>query len=213
MTAPSPDVFERAALCALLSRLGPDAPTLIQGWTTDDLAAHLVLREHDPLAAPGLVIPGTWRRFAERRRRVLLRSRYDDLVATIRSGPPVGFFRIPWVRRVANLNEYFVHHEDVRRANRLPPRSNPLALEEALWSNVGVAPGLLTRRARGIALQLAWVGTERVVRTGHGRSTVRVTGTPGELLLFLFGRQHAADVVLSGPGDAVASLAHARLGI
>lgn len=47
---------------------------------------------------------------------------FADLVATIRAGPPPGFFRIGWVRRVPNLNEYFVHHEDVRRANGRGPR-------------------------------------------------------------------------------------------
>ena len=45
------------------------------------------------------------------------------LVARIRSGPPIGFFRIGWVRSLANLNEFFVHHEDVRRANGLGPRT------------------------------------------------------------------------------------------
>jgi hypothetical protein len=44
------------------------------------------------------------------------------LVARIRYGPPVGFFRIGWVRALANLNEFFVHHEDVRRAQGLGPR-------------------------------------------------------------------------------------------
>src|SRR5262249_52743320 len=39
------DAVERAELCDLLDELGPDAPTLLDGWTTRDLAAHLVLRE------------------------------------------------------------------------------------------------------------------------------------------------------------------------
>ena len=45
MSAPI-DVRERLELCDLLLELGPDAPTLCEGWTTADLAAHLVLREH-----------------------------------------------------------------------------------------------------------------------------------------------------------------------
>src|SRR5262245_9679824 len=40
---------ERAALCDLLDRVGPDRPTLCEGWTTNDLAAHLWVRESDPL--------------------------------------------------------------------------------------------------------------------------------------------------------------------
>src|ERR1700743_2358756 len=46
---------ERLALCALLDRTGPDAPTLCEGWRTGDLAAHLVLREHRPDAAVGIM--------------------------------------------------------------------------------------------------------------------------------------------------------------
>jgi hypothetical protein len=54
------DAAERAPLCDLLDELGPQAPTLLDRWTTRDLAAHLVLREHDLLPAPGLVVPGAW---------------------------------------------------------------------------------------------------------------------------------------------------------
>jgi uncharacterized protein (TIGR03085 family) len=111
------DAIERKQLADLFDELGPDAPTLLDPWMTRDLAAHLVLREHDYLAAPGLVLPGAWGRFAERRRTALARKDFPWLVATIRSGPPRGFFRIGWVRRLPNLNEFFVHHEDVRRAN------------------------------------------------------------------------------------------------
>jgi hypothetical protein len=74
-------------------------------------------------------------RFAERRRTEVARQDFPALVATIRSGPPPGFFRLGWVRRIPNLNEYFVHHEDVRRANGRGPRANDHALVEALWSN------------------------------------------------------------------------------
>ena len=48
---------ERAALLDLLERLGPDAPTLCEGWATHDLAAHLVVRERRPVAGPGYVFP------------------------------------------------------------------------------------------------------------------------------------------------------------
>ena len=66
------------------------------------------LSEHDSLAGPGLALPGAWRRFAERRRSALASSDFSRLVATIRAGPPPGFFRIEWVRRYPNLNEFFV---------------------------------------------------------------------------------------------------------
>ena len=118
------DAVEREQLSDLLEQLGPEAPTLLEPWTTRDLAAHLVIREHDYLAAPGLVLPGAWARFAERRRAALARKDFSWLVATVRSGPPRGFFRIIWIRRFPNLNEFFVHHEDVRRAHGYGPREN-----------------------------------------------------------------------------------------
>jgi uncharacterized protein (TIGR03085 family) len=114
------DARERFALCDLFEELGPDVPTLLEGWSAKDLAAHIVLREHDPIACPCLVLPGLFQRFAELCRVKLAQQReFEWLVARIRSGPPPGLFRIGWVRSFPNLNEFFVHHEDVRRANGL----------------------------------------------------------------------------------------------
>ena len=163
------DAIEREQLCDLLDELGPQAPTLLDPWTTHDLAAHLVLREHDFLAAPGLVVPGAWGRFAERRRLALKETGFTDLVATIRSGPPPGFFKIGWVRRFPNLNEFFVHHEDVRRANGFGPRTNPPAEDAALFRNVAVRPGSFAPAAgRG--------ARARVGRNGPGhQSAARAT--------------------------------------
>jgi uncharacterized protein (TIGR03085 family) len=213
MTELALDAVEREGLCDLMHELGPDAPTLLGPWTTHDLAAHLVLREHDLRAAPGLVVPGAWGRYAERHRKELTRSDYPTLLRTIRSGPPLGFFRIGWVRRVANLNEFFVHHEDVRRANGLDPRTNTAALDEALWRNVGLASRLLARRLRGVGLELEWAATTRILKTRRGAPAARLTAPPGELLLYLFGRQAAAEVEISGPLDAVDAIKRARFGM
>ena len=42
---------EREALAYLMLELGPDAPTVNEGWTTRDLAAHQLVRERRPDAA------------------------------------------------------------------------------------------------------------------------------------------------------------------
>ena len=181
-------------------------------WTTRDLAAHLVIREHDVRAAPGLVLPGAWGRLAERHRAALARTDYATLLTTIRSGPPRGFFRMGWVRRVPNLNEFFVHHEDVRRANGFDPRTNTGALDEALWRNVGFAPWFLTRRLRSVGLELEWAGTARALRARRGTPTAHLAGLPGELLLYLFGRRDAAHVEVSGPPESVDALERVRFG-
>ena len=48
---------ERSALAQALRDVGPDAPTLCTGWRSRHLAAHVVLRETDPLVAAGAAFP------------------------------------------------------------------------------------------------------------------------------------------------------------
>jgi len=210
--APLFDAQERLLLCDLLDELGPHAPTLLDPWTTYDLAAHLVVREHDLVAAPGLVIPGAWGRFAAQRQRALQQTAFKDLVAAVRSGPR-GFFRIGWVRRFPNLNEYFVHHEDVRRANGLGARTLTNDLEGALWNNVRRGRRFLSRRVRGVGLEIAWAATGERLAVRRPGPTARLRGTPGELLLYLFGRQAAAQVEVSGSDEAVAAVRRTHFGM
>jgi uncharacterized protein (TIGR03085 family) len=208
------DTQERLELCDLLDELGPSAPTLLEGWTAHDLAAHLVLRERDMVAGPCLVLPDPFQQFAERRRASLAR-RYDLtwLVARIRSGPPIGLFRIGWVRALANLNEFFVHHEDVRRANGQGPRSLTPAMDAALWRNVRRGSRYLSRRLHACGLEIEWAGTNERATARAGEPTARLSGPPGELLLYIFGRQAAARVEVSGPPDAVAAVQRTHFGM
>jgi len=213
MPGPFFDAVERAGLADLLDELGPDAPTLLAPWTTRDIAAHLVLRERDPLGAPGLVLPGPWSRLAKRRQAALAARDFTRLVATFRAGPPPGFFRASWVRQVPSLNEFFIHHEDVRRANGLGPRANEHAMDQALWRNVSLGSWYLARRLRGASLELQWAGTARTVRARPGKRATRIAGPPGELLLYLFGRKDAAQVEVSGPASAVEAVRRAHFGM
>ena len=201
-------------MCDLFSELGPFVPTLLAGWTAHDLAAHIVLRERDLIAGPCIALPGPFRRFAERRR-VSLAKRKDFawLVARIRSGPPIGFFRIGWVRSLPNLNEFFVHHEDVRRANGLGPRTLAPALDAALWRCVRRSSGYLTRRLRDGGLDIEWPGTGEHLSIRSGEPRARLSGPPGELLLYVFGRQSVAQVEVAGSPEAVAALHRTHLGM
>jgi uncharacterized protein (TIGR03085 family) len=208
------DAQERSALCDLFDELGPSVPTLIEGWTTHDLAAHLVLRERDPVAGPCMVLPGAFARFAERRRARLARDKdFAWLVAQTRSGPPVGFFRLGWVRTLANLNEFFVHQEDVRRANGREPRSLPPDMDAALWRNVRRGGRFLSRRLRGCGLEIERAGTGERVAVRAGEPVVRLIGPPGELLLYIFGRQSAAQVEVSGAPELTAALHRTHFGM
>jgi uncharacterized protein (TIGR03085 family) len=209
------DAQERRALCDLFEELGADVPTLLEGWTAKDLASHIVLRERDLIAGPCLVLPGPFQRFAERRRVRLAEHReFDWLVTRIRSGPPRGFFRVGWVRSVPNLNEFFVHHEDVRRANGLGPRDCLApALEAALWRNVRQGSRYLSRRLRDVGLEIGWAGTDKRMTVREIEPTARLSGPPGELLLYIFGRQTAARVEVTGPATAVATVRRTHFGM
>ena len=208
------DTQERLELCDLFDELGPSVPTLLKGWTAHDLAAHIVLRERDLVAGPCILLPGPFQRFAERRRARLANSKdFTWLVARIRSGPPIGFFRIGWVRALANLNEFFVHHEDVRRANTQGPRSLTPAMDAALWRNVRRGSHYLSRRLNACGLEIERTGTDERVTVRPGVPTARLSGPPGELLLYLFGRQAAAQVEVSGPQQAVAAVRRTHFGM
>ncbi|MGH9184263.1 MAG: TIGR03085 family metal-binding protein [Acidimicrobiales bacterium] len=215
---PTPfDALERAKLCDLLDELGPDAPTLCEGWDTLDLAAHLVMRERQPLTAPGMLFPAAFGgRLGRRRERATERTKamgYSSLVDTIRAGPPLlSPFRVPGVRTLVNLTEYFVHHEDVRRANGREPRDDILALEEAFWRILRRGGRILVRGVKGVGVVLVRPdGDEIVARKGD--PVVRITGTPGELVLYLNGRKGAGQVTLDGPDAAVKTVEDAPMGV
>ncbi|HEY8526062.1 MAG TPA: TIGR03085 family metal-binding protein [Acidimicrobiales bacterium] len=214
--SPSPDgqpadARERARLCDLLLELGPDAPTLCEGWATLDLAAHLVVRETDPRA--GLAILGGGR-FAGLESRLMDGAKargLDALVERLRGGPPLVPWRLPGLRRPLNLNEWFVHHEDVRRANGREPREDA-ALDAELWGLLRPFSRVMLGRVRGAAVTLVAPGHGTIGPRGRGPAA-ELTGGPQELVLYLFGRRNAARVELSGDPEAVRAVSSAKLGI
>lgn len=206
-----PDARERARLCDLLLELGPDAPTLCEGWATLDLAAHLVVRENDPRA--GLAILGG-SRFAGLESRLMDRAKargLDALVERLRGGPPLVPWRVPGLRRPLNLNEWFVHHEDVRRANGRGPRDDA-ELDAELWAMLRPFSRFMLARVRGAAVTLAAPGHGQIGPRGRGPAA-QLTGGPQELVLYLFGRRDAAQVELTGDPEAVRTVSTANLGI
>ena len=113
---------------------------------------------------------------------------------------------------MANLNEFFVHHEDVRRANSQGPRVLTLAMDAALWRNV-VRGGRFLSRRLACGLEVEWAGTNQRIRVRPGEPTALLSGLPGELLLYLFGRQGAAQVDVSGPAEALAAVHGSHFGM
>lgn len=206
---------ERAALLDLLDAVGPDAPTLCEGWTTHDLAAHLVARERRPQALLGIVVP-TFSRLTEAAHAAERARPYGELVQQLRGGPPLwsagGLLRGP-AAGLTDVHEFYVHHEDVRRLVDSSARNADPALDAALWSRLARMGFVLTRAVpKGIGVLVETPdGRRAVVRKGDDVAVLR--GTPAELFLFLFGRRSVAQVELSGSAAAREALLTAPLGV
>jgi uncharacterized protein (TIGR03085 family) len=199
--------WERRALCDLMLEVGPDAPTLCEGWSVRDLAGHLVLRERRPDAAVGILVKPL-RSYTDRVQHRLSDRSWPTVVEDVRSGPPA---LLRAVDEQVNVVEMFVHHEDVRRAqpDALPRTLDP-GEERTLWARL-VPMARLVRRRLPVGVTLEAPGFGRV-KARRGEPHVTVTGPPGELVLFATGRRRAARVDVSGPPDAVSRLEAARLG-
>jgi uncharacterized protein (TIGR03085 family) len=218
---------ERVASCASLRALGPDAPTLCGDWNALDLAAHLALQELGrgvpllltyptvllPLLATGIrpvrlerVRDVRTKRIAER----LKRRGFDWLVGRLERGPPGGV-ALPGVATV-RVWENFVHHEDLRRAQpSWAPRRLPPDVEELLWRSLWWLGRYHRRLLEGVAAEVRSEGRSR--HLSQGPAAVSLTGSPGELVLFLSGRASAAHVQLEGDRSAIDHLCRRPMSI
>jgi uncharacterized protein (TIGR03085 family) len=112
---------------------------------------------------------------------------------------------VPSVERLGNTHEFFVHFEDVRRAETgWTARTVDEEGEADLWKVLGwmrrrafkaVPVGVVLSRLDGVSM-----------RAASGEPDVTITGSPGELLLYAFGRESHALVDVEGPNEAVAAL-------
>jgi uncharacterized protein (TIGR03085 family) len=200
---------ERLLLADLLETEGPDAPTLCEGWNTRDLAAHVVVRERRADAAGGLLIKPLAPRL-ERVQAEFAEKPYEELIQLIRTGPPrFSPFALKQIDEASNTVEFYVHTEDVRRAQPdWTPRPLDPVFQDALWTRLertarlagrGAPTGLVLRRPDG-----------QTAVAHRGTPVVTVTGEPSELLMFALGRQKTADVELEGDKDAIAKLSETK---
>ncbi|GGS21670.1 TIGR03085 family protein [Streptomyces parvus] len=203
---------ERLLLADLLEAAGPEALTLCDGWKTRDLAAHVVVRERRADAAGGLLVSALKARL-ERVQAEFAAKPYEELIQLIRTGPPrFSPMALKQVDEAANTVEFFVHAEDVRRAQPDWSRRelNPV-FADVLWSNVEKTARLVGRRSPvGLVLRRP---DGRTAVAHKGTPVVTVTGDPAELLLFAYGRQSAADVQVEGDQAAVERVRKAELGM
>ncbi|HEX6076247.1 MAG TPA: TIGR03085 family metal-binding protein [Micromonosporaceae bacterium] len=203
---------EREQLADLLRELGPEAPTLCGDWTTADLAAHLVVRDRRPDSGPGLLVPALADWTESVRRAALGSDSYLELVDKVARPPWWSPVSNPLLHEPVNLMEYFIHHEDVRRAQPdRQPRELPTEMAQALWRRLSALRIMLRKVPAAVTLVAPGHGELSAGRGGDAR--VRITGDPGELLLFCSGRQPVARVELEGPDEIVRRLRSASFSL
>lgn len=195
---------ERERLAQLLLELGPDAPTLNDGWQTKDLAVHLLIRERKPLAAVGILLPVAQSLLHREEQQQHARS-YEDVVREWAAGPPA--FIAP-INTVMNTSEHFIHHEDVRRGGgTIEPREFSREVDRQLMQLVKRFGRLVLRKSpipivlTPPTLPPVTVGGQAGVAE-RGDNVARVFGSPGELLLWVSGRD-AVDITLGGNSEAL----------
>lgn len=204
---------ERAALCDLFAELGPDQPTLCGDWTTRDLAAHLVVRERRPDAAIGIIVSKA-AGYTDKVQSAVAAGEWGKLVDTVRSGPPLWSpTRIGQVDALANTVEFFVHLEDVRRAQ---PTWEPRVLDDELTTALHGVLGKMAKRlvkSSPVGIVLEPDDDHETIVAKQADPSITVRGPVGELVMFVYGRQAHSRVELSGDDDSVAAVRAASFGI
>jgi uncharacterized protein (TIGR03085 family) len=201
---------ERHQLCDLALTVGEDAPTLCGDWTVKDLVAHLLVRENRPWSAVGIVVPplaGLTEKSMER----MARKEFGVLVEKLRD-PGLTAYRLQPVEVAANTLEYFVHHEDIRRAQPgWEPRVLDGADESLLWK-FARGSGRMLARPVGVPVRIRRSDTGATATLLRGEEPVVISGLPSEIALFLYGRDQLRGLGFEGPDDAVARVRDADLG-
>jgi uncharacterized protein (TIGR03085 family) len=198
-------------LCDLLDDVGPHAPTLCDSWDTSRLAAHLFLRESSSLELLRTVF-STWA--APVLDEVVRDHDFTEMVTCLREGPsPLSVLAVPQVDRVASALEFFVHHEDVRRATLgWTVRDLPAHTQDEIWSRLRWTAKVLMRRSP-VSATLTRTDTDDAVSAAKGPDTVVIRGLPSELALFAFGRKEVARIEVDGSTSAINAIRGAHLGV
>ena len=200
---------ERAALVDALAEVGPDAPTLCEGWAAKDMAAHVYVRERRPDAALGVLPLGPLSAYTERTMASVLRVHgYDEILRPLRDVAPI--LRVLHLDEAINTAEFFIHTEDVRRPNKLPEREMPEEFERKIAGRLRQQGRLSFRRVKARVRLVPTVG--QPAEFGKG-PLVEVHGRPSELLLLAFNRKADAKVEYSGDAAAIDALQQAQLGL
>ena len=167
------------------------------------------MRERRLDATPGIAVPFLAGYTEKVQRQVAASTDWDELVDKIASGPPLlSPFKL--LDPVANMDEMFIHHEDVRRAQK---GWQPRALDEATVKGLRRPLAIMARLTMGsvparVTLQTPDGDTVAVVGRGP---ELTVTGDIGELTMFVAGRDEAQ--LTFSDAQAVQAVRAARRGL
>lgn len=202
---------ERRGLCDLALVLGEDAPTLSGEWTAKDLVVHLLVRERSAIAAPGILLPPL-SKLTELEMARIGRKDFAVLVEQLR-GRGLTPYALPPVDVVVNTLEYFVHHEDLRRAQpNWVPRELDARDQSALWRAIRWGGRALVRPA-GVPVRIRRTDTDAVATLRRGSDPAVLAGPPSEIVMFLFGRDQHRGLSFTGPDERIEALRTAGLGL
>ncbi|MCC9069756.1 TIGR03085 family metal-binding protein [Arthrobacter cryoconiti] len=207
----------REVLAETLLAAGPGAKTLCDGWRTQELAAHLYLREHNPRVGAGLLFK-PWKKVSEKATAKLAAESstpetFAILIDKFRAGPPkLSPLSLRGVDHSANLIEFFIHTEDIRRAtDRWAPRALDADYSQALWAELIKRAAILYRSVDLGVVLVNSAGPRHVAK--RAAVSVAIIGDPGELIMHANGRTGQALVSFEGQPDAVALLQTAVVGL
>ncbi|MEI7819042.1 MAG: maleylpyruvate isomerase family mycothiol-dependent enzyme [bacterium] len=213
---------ERAFTVKLLKGLKSNQwqiDTLCEGWTIEDLVAHLIVRERGGVSArSGIVIP-----FLENRHSGAIQAQkkvgHKELLTKIEHLPGWG----PKLR--FNLIEFFVHNEDILRGDLRRNRQVTDNCRLALASFVPSLTKLAFRKIKepiDIAVVDEQTRDEIVIRRGRRSSQadqdekipqLRLIAEPGEFILLCMGRGRHAKIDVAGDARAKEIYRLANIGL
>lgn len=202
---------EREQFARSFLTLGPQAPTILPGWDSEDLLEHLLGRERRPALILGRRLTGPLGRRVDAARAAWRELPWEHRVETFREGParlsPVGA-----MDRLSGQGELLIHHEDLRRAQ---PGWEPRVLDEETSALAWRALGLMAPLAMRVRADVTLVSPRggRRLRSRRAAGSLRVHGEPLELLLWASGREEVARVRVHGDSGALRALREGRRGL
>ncbi len=197
---------QRTQLLDLFLELGPFAPTLCEGWKTQDLVAHLWIREHKPQAMLGMFSE----KFEDMTERIQINALHTHGFVTLVDKLRKPSLMMRPMDSLINGAEYFIHHMDVLRANDRDQEISDRD-EETLRTPLKMFASK-TAKAYGDRVVVD-TNDGKKLELGQGTRPVHLIGKPSEVLLFVAGRTDNAKVQLVGEPDAVAKFTESAGGI